>query len=365
MPKTLREQLEESFENEEQKAGGSEEDTEESLGDSGEEEEEEEKEQGSEDKDSDEGGTEDDEQVPSEEDAEGDGKPSDGEEDDEKEEGEEDDGISAPVSWKPAVREHWKGLPKEVKEEVLRRETEISRGLKQASGHRKLAEEYAGVVRPFENLIRAQNSTPSQAITNLMTTAARLTMGTPTQKAQVISEIIKNYAVDIELLDNVLADVELPNTENDALLQQIDQRIKPLSEFVSHFQTAQNRSGQEAELEAQQELETFSTNPKNEFFDDVREDMADILELNARRGREVSLEDAYNLACQNNPEVKKVLDHRAEKAKASKDKGDDIGNKRKASSSIASDGPAGGKADATNRSLRGDILAAVEDLEER
>lgn len=360
MPKTMREQLEESFDQSE--AGRSEEDTEESLGDTEAEEDEHSNPDTSEDAPedigddvSDEEGVdegEDDESVHPE------GKKSEDAED--AEETEEGSDLRAPVSWKPEVREHWKGLPKGVKQEILRREQDIQTGMQQASGFRKLAQEYASTVRPFEQLIRAQNSTPAQAITNLMQTASRLTLGTPTQKAQVITEIIQNYAVDIETLDSVLAGVELPGTDNDPLLQQIDQRLQPISQFMSQFQQAEQEQTGVITQEALTELQQFAQQPEHEFYEDVRNDMADILELAVQRGRKVTLQEAYQQACHFNPEIKKVLDFREAKKRAARPSGEDLGRKKRAASSVSGRAPAG-RLGQGGGSLRDTIASAFED----
>ena len=46
----------------------------------------------------------------------------------------------------------------------------------------------------------------------------------------------------------------------------------------------------------QQEIADFAQDPKNEYFEDVRETMADILEAGAARGQKISLPEAYQRA---------------------------------------------------------------------
>ena len=367
MPKTMREQLEESFETAEKETGGSVEDPKDSVGDSSKTEElpkEETKEiedggelefgslqePGSEG----DGESKTDKQVSAETDKSGDEIPPDKQ---------EEKGLKAPASWKPDVREHWAKLPKEVQTEVLRREREIDKGLFQASGHRKVAEEYLNVINPYRNLIQAQNSTPAQAITNLMQTAAQLTMGTPNQKAQVISDIIKNYSIDVEILDQVLSGMELPDTDN-PILDQIDQRLKPVTDFMSEFQGAQRREDSSITQQADSDLVSFQENVKNEFFEDVREEMADIMELGARHSRVITLEQAYNQACNNNPEIKKILDHR-EAALRAKPSADELEKKKQAASSIEGGPPTGTKKEKGEGTLRESVLGAIDDLENR
>lgn len=361
MPRTLAEQLEESFEKAEEEAGGSNEDSKESLGDTEAEEESTKSIDEGKGDDKGEGGEnegKDDEQIspdakkPGDEELSGDDKK--GEEDTPAKE------YAAPASWKPAIREHWAALPLEVKEEVTRRETEIQRGLQQASGHKRVAEEYMDVVRPYQHLIQGQNSTPAQAITNLMQTAAQLTMGSPAQKAGVIAEIINNYAVDVEILDQVLSGQEI-SPEANPVLDQIDQRLAPINDFMNKFQGYQETDNFAIIDQANQDLNMFQQEEGHEFYQDVREEMADIMELGARRGRVVTLEDAYTSSCQNSPEIKKIIDHRAAKKKAAVPSGDELASKRRAASSVAGSSPTGGGSAKGDKSLRETIAEGFDD----
>ena len=46
---------------------------------------------------------------------------------------------------------------------------------------------------------------------------------------------------------------------------------------------------------------------QNEFYNDVRSDMADLLDMAANRGRQMSMQDAYNTACAAHPQISKVM----------------------------------------------------------
>lgn len=366
MSTSMREALDAAFKKQEE-IGGSEEDTEEPVRDSGEEEEseapvEEEKEG--------------EESAPVEEDAEEgeeghkEEKPDEGKAPDKPAKDESDksgdkagaEADKAPVSWKPGIREHWGKLPKEVKDEIRRREQEIDKGLHQAAGFRRVANEYFNVVKPFEQLIRAQNSTPAQAITNLMQTAARLTMGTKSQKAQVVMEIMKNYDVDVEALDTLLAGKVVPR-EEDKFSKLLDDRLKPVTEFISSVNGHRQAEQQKSDEEVSKELDTFAADPKNEFFQDVVDDMADIMDMAAKRGQKMSLGDAYSRACRLNPEIAKILDQRAAAEKGRLD-AERLQKKRTAASSIRGARGEGDDSKATGTDVRSAVAAAWADAEE-
>ena len=47
----------------------------------------------------------------------------------------------------------------------------------------------------------------------------------------------------------------------------------------------------------------MSLDPKYPFFEDVREDMADLIEINAKRGIALTMEQAYDRAVRSNPDT--------------------------------------------------------------
>lgn len=217
---------------------------------------------------------------------------------------------AAPVSWTPAAREHWGAIPPQAQAEIVKREGDIARGLQQASGHKRVADEYFRTVAPFQSFIQAAGSSPSQAITELMTTAAQLTQGSPQKKAEVVQNIISEYGVDITMLDTLLAGQTPPDDPNAPLLTAIDERLAPINDFMGTVQQGRQEQAQEVTQEASTELGTFQQG-HSEFYEDLREDMADLMEMATNRGRTMSLEQAYNHAANAHPEIGPILKQRA------------------------------------------------------
>jgi len=301
---SMREQLTAAFaeaDDEEQEAGGSPEDTSESVGLTAEE-----------------GAGE--EQIPGTEGGQEDlGEPATGEPspDDgipvqtapEGDVGDVGDGPQAPVSWKPGVREHWAGIHPEVQDEIARREADHNKVLNDSAGFRKVADEYYRTIAPFQGLIQAQGSTPSQAIFNLMSTAAQLTQGSPAKKAEIIHNIINEYGVDISMLDEILAGQTPSEDPNAPLLTAIDERLAPIHNFMGGVQQHQQQANEAVGAEAATELAAFAQS-HSEFYEDLRDDMADLLEMAANRGRAMSMEEAYERAAGAHPEIGPILSQR-------------------------------------------------------
>jgi len=240
--------------------------------------------------------------------------------------------LAAPPGWKAGAREHWAKIPRAAQEEIVRREKETSQTLRESAVARKLANDFQQTINPFLPLIQSQNSNPLQAVKNLMTTAAGLSVGTQLQKAQIVREIIQNYGIDIQTLDQVLSGQ--PPQQGGGAPQQSQMApppwAMPLFNFMNGVQ--QSRAQREQQMVADAEAETEAFAAKNEFFEDVREDMADLMELAANRGVVLSMDEAYKRAIAMNPDISAVVSQRAAAKKA---QSNNIQRNRNAASSIS------------------------------
>lgn len=221
----------------------------------------------------------------------------------------------APQAWRPEVREHWAQLPEPVRAEIARRESEHARFIQESSEARKTTEALMKTIAPYEAFIRAENSNPIQAIDNLMSTAARLRTGTAPELAQMMAGLVQQFGTGrfgngfIEMLDSALAGQAPKQDPQQAAIEQVlNQRLAPVQQMLTQFQQAQLAQQQQVASTAQNEVADFLS--KAEFGEDVREDMADLMEAATRRGQTLSLADAYKKACLMNDNVRAVISQR-------------------------------------------------------
>lgn len=268
--------------------------------------------------------------------------------------------IKPPTSWKLGAREHWAKLPRPVQEEVNRRELEIQQELTRTGKTRQFAEEFYRTIAPYAGLIQAQNATPLQAVDNLMRTAAGLTMGTAQQKAQIVTNIIKQYGVDVKVLDQVLSGAGV-SSESAALEQMLNARLKPVNDFIGSVTRARQTQNTELEQEVAGELQAFQADEKNEFYNDVRMIMADLMDAAHNAGQKLTLQQAYSRACDLHPEVAAIVKQRKDAADALKAQADAaaIAKSKAASSSVR--GTPKTKADGTPMTRRDVIANAWEE----
>jgi len=218
--------------------------------------------------------------------------------------------YNAPQSWSPLAREHWKAMPPAAQAEVVRREMEMQRYVNEMAPARNIAERFTQTIQPYLGVIQAEGVDPLTAVRNLMSVTQTMRQGTQYEKAQMLAQVIKVYGVDVQTLDEALVGTlqpgqgQQPGADPNYVQSLVQQQLAPL------YQMAQQRQQaivQAADGEARSELEVFAQDPKNEFFQDLRHEMADIIELAEKHGRNVTLEQAYERAAMLHPEVSKVM----------------------------------------------------------
>jgi hypothetical protein len=270
----------------------------------------------------------------------------------------------APGSWKPAAREKWNGLPAEIQQEVLRRERDIATGFNEVAEVKKFRDQFGGLVTQHQGIINAEGGDAMAMTRNLYTTAAVLYNGTPQQKVATVAGFIRNFGVDIAMLDQHLSD---PNA---APPQRRDTGNQDAASFIrTEIQAALAPILKQREDNVGQSIEEFASDPKNEFFEDVKDTMADILELAAKRGQKMTLQDAYKRATLMDSEIAEVIQERSLREKtqqrssaASQARKRAVSLKTTPSTELASGDPAA--AEKSGQSLRSDILSAVDALTE-
>lgn len=267
--------------------------------------------------------------------------------------------IQAPASLSPLAREHWAQVPPAVQAEVARREVEMQRFVNDTAQHRQLADAFIQAVQPFQMAIQAEGVDPITAVQNLMQVGSRLRFGTPAEKAQTVAQIIQAYGVDIQALDSTLAGVAPPQPQG-ADPQYIQQLVQQqLAPFMQAAQQRQQAAVQQIEATTRTALQQFASDPKNEFFNDLRGTMADLIEVAERQGHQMSLEDAYQRAAMLHPEVSRVMLARQQGVNAQK-LTSAARNAKAAAVSVRGSAPVGSPSGAEPSSIRESIEAAIE-----
>ena len=276
----------------------------------------------------------------------------------------EDDAVKAqrkpPASWSPETREEWAKLPAGVRAQITKRESEIDKALNEGAQHRKAGEKFQGLADQYAQVIAAEGATDAlHGTEELFKTVATLRMGSAQQKAHKIAGFIQHYGIDIGLLDDILSNNlkgknggAAPEGIDDKLAAYLDSRLGPVDKLLSQM-TEQQRAAQfQKNQDAINEVMQFKQDTKHEFYADVQNDMADMVEMAEKRGYIMPLQEAYDKACALNPEISKVLSKRAADD-ALKGGQQELDKKKHAASSIS--GQQGGMASPDELDMRGEI----------
>ena len=211
----------------------------------------------------------------------------------------------APASWRKEAKGEWANVPLHIRQEVHKREMEITRALNEANQARQSASQFEQAAQPYMARIQSLGVTPQQAFNELLKADYTLATGTPQTKAQLMDKLIQDYGIDIAELDAVIArrlggqpqqqSQQMPDIQ--ALVQQqLQQALAPIYQQQQQAQVQQQQ-------QATQTVEQMALDPKYPHFEEVRHDMADLIELSSRRGVALTLQQAYTRAVSANPEL--------------------------------------------------------------
>lgn len=263
--------------------------------------------------------------------------------------------LKAPASWRPEVREKWGSVDPDVRAEVHRRENEAQRVMQQSAQQRQFVDAFERLMQPYEMFIRAENSNPLAAVDNMMRTAAQLRVGTPAAKVEIVAGIIKNFGIDLPALDAMLAGQQPQHAP-----QQPQQFQDPrLDMLLAQQQQAAQAQAQFENQSIRQGLAQFAQG--HEFYGDVANIMADIVEIQTRQGMPVDLEKVYQRACQMHDGVSTIMQQRAT-ASTTGTTSRAVLRAKRAAQSLKSDPTPHGATVPKSDSLRDTIEAAIGDL---
>ena len=199
-------------------------------------------------------------------------------------------GKPLPKSWKKDMAPHWEKLPPEVHEYVYAREADVMRGIQQ---YQQGYQQWDSLVKPFAPVLQQYpDVNPVQLMQGLMQTHLQLLDPAmpAAQKAQLAQKILTDYGISL--------DPSQQQTQPNAEVQALRQELLALKQG---FTQTQQRAYQEGIAQQQKLVDDFAS--KNEFFEEVQNDIFRLLQT----GAAVDLPSAYEQACWINPGVRQKL----------------------------------------------------------
>lgn len=203
----------------------------------------------------------------------------------------------APQSWSAEAKAAWASLPATAQNEIRRRETELNKILQTSASSRKAEAEFNETFAPYDDLIKAHGATRMSVIQPMLASRYLLETGTPAQKAEFAVNMIRDFNIPIELLDNALTQLingnggQMPYRAPQAPVQKGPDVSKLVEEALGNhplIKAYQDRQTQAAEAA----IDSVRNHPQ---FEEVKLTVADVLEQAHNAGRTLTLEQAFDI----------------------------------------------------------------------
>lgn len=190
----------------------------------------------------------------------------------------------APKTWKPEAAAAWATIPESARQEILRREADMFRGIEGYKFDANIGKQMKDIVAPYEGIMKQAGINPFDQVKQLMEAHYTLATGSAAQKVQFMHKLATDYGVDLG--------IEAPYVAPEvASLQQ------ELNGLKSRLHSFESQGQESARAAITKEIDTFAADPKNVYFDEVAVDVARIL----KGGLAPNLAEAYQMAVRVNP----------------------------------------------------------------
>lgn len=264
---------------------------------------------------------------------------------------------NAPKSWKAVAKEKWATADPVVKAEIHRREREMTRAVQEHAPVKKFVDSFSQVIQPFAKHYAQSGITPLQLMNNLMQADVHLSTAAGPDRARFMAKLIKDYKIDINMLDAALSGQDPGDEPNANIERMLNERLAPVQQFVQGEHQRRQEVVQRERDRAGEVLRRMEADTQNfPHFATVAQDMADVTELALKRGVYLSPAQAYARAVALNPEAQAAEQGRSGQQRAAQ--AHDAATRSLGASLSVSGSPAQLRQPVDPSDLRGTIEAA-------
>lgn len=200
--------------------------------------------------------------------------------------------VKPPDGWNAAAKAKFATLEPDIQAEIVRRETDMHRQFTTQDQDRTFGKKVRETASPFMATILAEGGNVEQAFQQFLTTAHIMRSGTPQQKAVALHQVAQMYNVE---LGQPLQQAP-QNQQFETLQQRVDRLERERQEEIQQRQTQRN-------TEILADIDAFAADPANVHYEKVKPIMGKLLNGELATG----LRDAYDQACQLDPEIRSSL----------------------------------------------------------
>lgn len=254
--------------------------------------------------------------------------------------------ISVPRSLSPEAKAQFATWPELARNEFMRREADTARGVEKLQQElRATSDRYQpleAVIAPHREKWQLHGMDDARAIQALVAAQTFLEKS----PAEGIAYLARQYGVQL----NGMAATPAPQA--DPQYQQLTNQIRTLEQRLQ----AQDQASQSQRLtETQSVIEQFASNPAHKYFDNVRDQMATLIESGAAK----DMSQAYQQACWGNETIRNLM--LAEQQQATQTDEERRRQQHAAEARRAGGSIAGSPGPGASRTVEVDPSASIED----
>lgn len=196
-----------------------------------------------------------------------------------------------PESWTPASKAKFAELPQEIQQEITRREEDVHKGFTKFDEQRVFGKQVEDLISPYLPMIRSEGGNAIETIGGILQTGYTLRTGTNESKVRAIEFLVNKYNID---LGSMGSQGQQQNHYVDPTVQQLQNQVWELTQAQ---QNQYEMVEQQEQTQIHSVINSFASDPKNIYFEDVKPRMATLL----KDGHCESIEEAYTEACNGHP----------------------------------------------------------------
>lgn len=219
--------------------------------------------------------------------------------------------VSPPRSWKPEAKAAFLALPPEVQKQVIESQAEIDKQAQDFTPKAQRLEQLEALIAPHKERWALNGVSETQAIQQLLAASDYLER----DPVNAIHYLMRSTGVTLQHLTGQGG--QQPAQQQPQGAHPLERQVQQITQYLTQQQQEANRQKEaekhEQESAVQSEIDAFASDPKNVYFDNVKEDMAILI----RAGRAKDLSEAYDMAIWARPDIRKLVTaaERAEEAK--------------------------------------------------
>lgn len=229
--------------------------------------------------------------------------------------------AAPPPGWSIKSKSEWDKLPQHVRDDIAKRETEVSSGFEQYQGLRPYAERAKNSGQTLTQALQAYTGIEDMIRRDfgggVLHIAANAGL-TQNEAAQIFAGLAQRLGHQFAPGNQNAPGGSVPEqngaADPQALRQVLDPFVSPLSQRLQQLEnliTQQTEGQQRQRLNTvTQVIENFRQAPEHKYYDNLEETIGDLLEggVVKRTGDfAADLSKAYEMACRLNPEISEAL----------------------------------------------------------